>query len=429
MKISFLRFVLLWTLVVPVLAVAQPEFATEDRTYDRNIRTVLLYPNTNSVTDPLQPPVVPMGQPVPLQLEFDELGTTFRNYYVKIINCNADWTISSLAAINYMDDYNEFFISDRRISQGTRFPYIHYKFILPRVKVSGNYIVKVYRDYNEDDFVLSRRFSVYENVAGIFPTVKFSTDPSARNTRQQVDFNIDYSRLDIVNPMQNLRVVLRQNHRWDNAITDLKPVVLNEQNRYLEYFYFNQENNFNGGNEFRVIEMKSAMYSGFNIMKVKRDSNRAQAFVYPEKSRAGEAYTQPLIPDFDGKYYILNQETGDKEIMPDYMYVTFTLETPSPVEGKVYVMGGMTDWKLDKSFEMTYNFETKKYTCQVLLKQGMYNYRYVLADRTTGKANESYFEGSHSITQNQYDVLVYYRPFGSRADRLIGYRSLNYLGR
>jgi hypothetical protein len=38
--------------------------------------------------------------------------------------------------------------------------------------------------------------------------------------------------------------------------------------------------------------------------------------------------------------------------------------------------------------------------------------------------DEIYFEGSHRETENQYDLLVYYRPPGSRADLLIGYQTV-----
>jgi hypothetical protein len=410
---------------------AEKVFTTEDKTYENNIKTVLLYPqyNPSDSTGPINPPIVHISQPYPLVLEFDELGNNYNSYYVKIIHCNADWTVSTLSPVNYLDDYDEFYITSRRGSVNTRIPYVHYMYNLPKVTMTGNFLVKVYRNSDEDDFILTRRFCVYDNQISVYPTVKFSTDPSVRNVNEQVDFNINYGNVEVINPVQNLKVVLRQNNRWNKAITGLIPTTINQENSYLEYFYFNRENNFPGGNEYRIIEIKSALFNGMNVMKVTRDLNHAEAIVYPDKSRAGEAYVQPLVPDMDGKFYIVNQETGDTEIMADYMLVTFNFESPTPAPGKVYVFGGLTDWKLDKSFEMSYNNETKKYSCQVLLKQGVYNYSYVLANPQNGVVDEDYYEGSYSITQNIYDILVYYRPFGSRADLLLGYKSVNYLKR
>ena len=39
--------------------------------------------------------------------------------------------------------------------------------------------------------------------------------------------------------------------------------------------------------------------------------------------------------------------------------------------------------------------------------------------------DETYFEGTHYETENQYDLLVYYRPPGTRADLLIGYQAVD----
>ncbi|MBX9853130.1 MAG: DUF5103 domain-containing protein [Cytophagaceae bacterium] len=408
------------------IAHSQIAFTTEDQTYDKNIKTVLLYPSANSVKDPLYTPVVPVEASGNLLLEFDELGSEFKRYYVKIINCNWDWTVSTLSAIQYLDDYNEFPITDRKISIGTRIPYVHYKFLLPRIKESGNYIVKVYRNYDEEDLAITRRLVVYQNLAAIQSTVKYSIDPSVRNTHQQIDFSINYYKANVVNPYQNLKVVLRQNHRWDKTIRNLVPVTVDENIKQAEFYYFNRENNFPGGNEYRVVEFRSSAFSGYNVARVKRDSLRAEVFVYDDKSRAGQAYSQPLIPDYDGKFIIENYETGDKETYPDYMYVNFYLDT-EPADGKVYIIGGMTNWKLDDAFVMKYDTESKKYTCRALLKQGIYNYSYVMVNPQTKQFDEAYYEGSHSATQNNYDIIVYYRPFGGRSDLVIGYQNTNYL--
>jgi hypothetical protein len=418
---AFILFIL--SFHISFHSIAQKEFVTEDKIYDNNIRTAILYP----AGKPLNPPVIPMGQNN-LVLEFDELVTEFKTYNAKIINCEADWKVSSLNSIQYLKDYNEFNIVERSISVNTRTPYIHYKFSVPAITMSGNYILKIYRDYNEDDIVITKRFMVFENIAAINPVVRFSADPSARNTHQQIDFSIDYSKMDIINPGQSIKVILRKNFRWDQSISDLYPVSINQDIRQLEYFYFNRENNFPGGNEYRIFDIRSALNPGINVFKVKRDGERAEMQLYPDKGRAWESYSQPLVADFDGRFYIENLETGDREIMADYVYTRFTLESPA-VDGKVYVFGALSNWKIEKEFEMTYDRNTNQYTCEAFLKQGVYNYQYVKVNPKTGAIDEIFFEGTHSVTQNNYDILVYYRGFGARSDQLIGYRSINYLPR
>jgi hypothetical protein len=63
------------------------------------------------------------------------------------------------------------------------------------------------------------------------------------------------------------------------------------------------------------------------------------------------------------------------------------------------------------------------------LKQGYYNYSYVtITDaRATGNFSIENTEGNYWATENNYMVLVYYHQFGSRADELIGFTSLNSL--
>jgi hypothetical protein len=410
--------------------VVEKDLLTEDYTYEPQIKTVLLYPftynnNPNDVYAPpaLQPAIIPLAQTNHLLLEFDEMGNYPQSYYAKIINCNADWTVSSLSAVQYMNDFNEFFINDRKASFNTRNPYIHYKFLVPKIRQSGNYIVMVYRNGNDRDLILTKRFMVYDNLIDILPQVKFSTILDARNFNQQVDFAISYSKYDLFNPLQNLKVSVRQNYRYGTAINNLKPAFIKEDEKKLEYFYFDLSNNFQGGNEFRVFDIRSAMFGGFNVAKVVRDSSRVEQFLRIDRNRRNDAYGTSI--DKNGRYYIQLYETGGTDVDPDYVYVDMYLKTEK-TDGKVYALGAFTDWKLKDEFEMKYDETNKYYTCRVILKQGYYNYRYVYVAPGTSKIDETYFEGSSNLTENEYDIIAYYRPVGARSDLIIGYKNITY---
>jgi hypothetical protein len=408
----------------------EKEFRTDDYIYEDAIKTVLLYPNTYSNTamdygmpPSLQPAVIPINQTNSLLLEFDELGTNYQNYYAKIINCNADWTVSSLSGVQYMDVFNEIFITDRKPSFGTRVPYIHYKFTVPKVKQSGNYILMVYRNTNSDDVILTKRFLVTDNLIEIQPQVKFSTIIDARNFNQQVDFAINYPKFDIYNPLQNLKVSVRQNYRFDNAINDLKPIFIKEDQKRLEYFYFDLQSNFFGGNEFRIFDIRSAKFNGINVDRIVIDSAKAEEFLKIDKSRNNQPYG--LTVDKNGRFYIQLYETGNSDTEPDYVYVDFYLDAPKS-EGKVYVTGAFTDWKLTEDFELKWSEKNKLYTCRTLLKQGYYNYKYVYVPDYNQKPDEVYFEGTSNLAGNTYEIIAYYRPVGGRTDLIIGYKSTSY---
>lgn len=420
----FLSFLL--STALTFTASADKELQTIDRTYEENIKSVLLYPNTSGMKDVLQPPVIPLNETRSLLLSFDEMGDRTDNYLVKILNCNADWTLSNLNAIMYLNDYNEFQIMDRQSSYNTRIPYIHYKFAVPRTKISGNFLIMVYRDGDDTDIILTKRFIVYEAQVTITPQVKFPVSNNERNTGQQVDFNIYYNNLQ--NPMDRLSVVLRQNNNWSNAIYDLKPVFMRDEIRTYEYSFFNNENVFKGGNEFRFFDLRSLKSNGMNVAKIIQTDTNNEVLIGYDKTRKGSSYSTSF--DINGSYSPEQYETKGFETEPDYAKVIFTLEIKhEDVPGRIFIFGALTDWALNADFEMKWDSEYQVYTCTTLLKQGYYNYIYTFLPKGGKAADPTFLEGSFSQTQNVYDIIVYYKAPGALYDRVVGYKSVDYLGR
>jgi hypothetical protein len=92
----------------------------------------------------------------------------------------------------------------------------------------------------------------------------------------------------------------------------------------------------------------------------------------------------------------------------------------------VYLFGELTNYASDTSGKMVFNKERGAYEKTLLLKQGYYNYAYVTKPLSgKGLPDFSQTEGDYWGTENSYTILVYYRPFGARADELIGTASLN----
>ena len=120
-----------------------------------------------------------------------------------------------------------------------------------------------------------------------------------------------------------------------------------------------------------------------------------------------------------------SREFGNGATNADYADVTFQLQAPQPAPGPVYVLGALTDWQLKDEFRLTYDEGKQLYTGHALLKQGYYNYSFAVAGGAGKAPDEVYFEGTHQQTENQYDLLVYYRPPGTRTDLLIAYQYLD----
>src|SRR5690606_8248513 len=120
--------------------------------------------------------------------------------------------------------------------------------------------------------------------------------------------------------------------------------------------------------------------------------------------------------DINGQFGVENIDYNDP-LAADYLEVNFTLES-AKVEGEVYVAGGFNYWNLDENNRMQYDATNQAYTASILLKQGWYDYQYVVDG---SGLSPMHFEGSHFETENLYEIFVYHRPFNLNADVLIGY--------
>ncbi len=400
------------------LAAQTANFRYEDAVYSPYIKTVLLYPAFGN-DFVLPPPIIPL-QNQSLRLEFDDMTDSPPRYTVKIMACLADWQPATLNDIEFIDQFNEFYLTERETSFNTKVPYIHFSFQVPAVKLSGNYLLVVYEEGNAEKVVITRRFMVHENGVGIGTAQNFVVGGSSTFQNQQVDFAVSYNNYSIQNPMQEVAVVIRQNYRWDNALHNLRPTYVNEFDKKMEFRYFQLENSFQGGNEYRFFDLSNAQARGWGIDTFRLLPKKNEYYLITETYRNG-GYTN-LMPDINGRFFVRNIRSQDSKTESDYMDVVFRLRALR-AKGDVYVTGGFTDFALADSYKMTYNETYQQYECRLLLKQGVYNYQYTLK-QPNAKPDEVYFEGSYQQTQNDYEVLVYYRQAGSRSDRLLGYKKL-----
>lgn len=387
----------------------------KDATYEEEIRTVLLYPNKGFGGDVFSPPVDVVGRNS-LVLEFDDLVEAHEQYRVKIINCTKDWKESSLKTLDYLYEFNEYIITNHEYSTDTKIGYIHYRFKLPNIKLPGNYLLVAYRGTDEKDIILTKRFMIYTQAVNLEILSNVTGITSMNRDNQQIDFRINYEDYELINPLQRISIVLRQNQQWYNSITDLKPSYFREG--IMEYRFFNFENNFSAGNEYRFFDMRSIRYPGQHVQNVDLLKHPSEANLMIDGPRIYQAYAQ--YEDINGNFYIINTDTGGSS-ESDYLYTQFTLALPEPIAGDIHVVGKMNNYDLDENTKMEYNKRSNRYTNTQLLKQGFYNYKYVIQNDTL---NVNYLEGNHFETENEYELFVYYSPPDLRGDLLIGYRQL-----
>jgi hypothetical protein len=393
------------------------ELEFRDLIYNQNIKTVNLYSDIKR-TSKIEPPVINIHSPNQLILEFDELYEDARYFQAKIIHCRWDWTPSDLRPIEYLSTYNEYDILDYEYSVNTVIPYTHYIFILPKVMLPGNYLLVVYNKDDPDELAFSKRFMVHDQLIGISYNVGKSMGIQESRTHQQIDFSLNYSNIEILDPQRDIKVVIRQNQSWVTAIYNIRPTRIDEISREIEYSPFNLENNFYGGNEFRFFDLNSVRAPGRNVDRVFINDNRIDAFLFRDKIRGTEFYS--IWNDLNGGYLITNIDGGDPRLEAEYVNVHFFMDSPSKLASDIFLFGKLSNYDLLPEYKMKYDQQLTGYTGNLLLKQGWYDYIYYSPD------NLYFIEGSHFETENDYEILVYIKPQGRPYEILAGYTLFNF---
>ncbi len=382
-----------------------------DKNYENYVGNVIV----NSTN-----PMVKLGSAQPIDLEFDLLSNTFENLQARWVHCNFDWKPSQLREIEYLPGFNRFDHKSFDYSSNTKTPYIQYFFELDRPKVSGNYVLVLYRRNNPDDLLFSRRMVFYESQIDIEAEMIMPRSVKNRRTHQQLDFSINYSAIESPNPQRDFRTVLLRNKDWETAVVDLKANNVLPTSFKLEWNYFTGETEFAGWNQFRWLDLRTFVVRGNGVAKIERGEKRLDVYQSIDSDHGSNTYRQ-LINDNNGRYIPGNSDPGEPWLEADYAFVHFTLMSEINV-GDVYVTGRFNEWRRNERNKMKYQPEVGAYEATIRLKQGYYDYRYEVA---SGSFEPYHFEGSHFQTENEYDILIYFRAPGRINDRIIGYRQLN----
>ncbi|MEB2782781.1 type IX secretion system plug protein domain-containing protein [Algoriphagus persicinus] len=394
----------------------------EDKVYKDHIQSVRLFPAGVTFDASIDAPVVPLRSGKPLVLLFDDLAFDPELYTAKLIHCDADWQQSQLKNNDFLPTFNEFNIQQYEYSVNTRIPYIHYRFELPAVTKSGNYILKVYGQRDESDVILTKRFMVYEEIFTVGAAIVPPSQTSDRRTSQQINVVVNYSAGEVTNPNGQIKVFIRQNQRWDNAKFLAKPTFMNESSKVLRYESFDGGNTFDAGNEFRFVDLRFIRANGVNIANMRVEPDVVFADGNINRPRPETAYSQYL--DLNGQYLVETKDRpgGNMEVESEYILMTFRLAMEQTSE-PIYLIGSLTNWGKAPESKMEWDSKMGVYTTSLLVKQGWYDYQY--AYLVDGEFDTQSFEGSYFETENEYEVLVYFRNLGSRYDQLVGYSYLH----
>lgn len=408
MKKIFILFILIYSIQTAAQDIIQ------DKIYKQNIKTALMFVEG----DELSFPVLDLISNKKLKLVFDDLDADIKDYYYTIIHCNADWNPSDLDPSEYIDGYFEDQIDQYQSSFNTTVDYTHYTLYLPNDYVkpvlSGNYIIKVYDSSNPEEIVFTKRFMLVESQTQIETQIKNMAQSSYFYNDQQLEIKVEYIGSDFYDIDHNIKVHVLKNFNWKQLLVIEKPDIIRNNE-----FIFNDFSRlkFKGGNEFHHFNTKNIHYAGENIQNISFANQMYHFQLTENKDRTFDDYEYKQ--DINGQFKIDVTQSNDPHTEADYAYVYFTLNMNAPVQnGDIYVWGALSNYNFTNENKMRYNFEQKAYECRLLLKQGYYNYRYVLVK--DNQPDFTFIDGNHVQTENSYSVLVYYHDFRGNYDRLIG---------
>ena len=359
-----------------------------------------------------------------VELHFDDMETRVKSYYYTYQLCDYNWRPVNLSPFDFIKGFAQQRITGYRFSSIAYTRYIHYQAILPEANSlptrSGNYLIKVFLDGDTSKLVFTKALLVLDSKASVSAQVVQPFTPDRYNTHQHIKFTVNIDGVNTSNASQQIKVVVLQNNRWDNAQGNVLPTFI--RNNSIEY---SNENSFvfPGGKEWRWLDLRS-----FRLLSERVDSansKRTDIYVKPDIDRSGQRYV--YYADLDGGYIVTTYESINPYWQGDYANVHFKYITPNqaPYPDKdLYLIGQLTGYQLNENSKMNFNTEKGMYENTQYLKQGYYSYGYMLVNKEDPlKRTEP--DGNYWETENNYTVLVYYKSFTDQSDQLIGVAKIN----
>ena len=368
---------------------------------------------------PLSTPIITLGGNDRVVVSFDELADERRYMRYELIHCDASWRPEGLVDSEFLDGFNQGDVNDYAFSEATLVHYVHYRIVLPNEQVrftaSGNYLLRVYPEDNPDETLLQARFMVDERAVSIAGDVTTRTDIDTNDAHQQLELAVSVGDYPVEDLYNDLKVVIEQDGRQDNAVTISQPLRLNGRTAIFEH---QRPLIFEAGNEYRRFEIISTSYPGMGVESIDYQAPVYNMNLYVDTPRAGGMYQYDQTQH--GRYLVREFNSVDSDVQADYVLTHFALEMPEQPGVAVYIDGDLVNRRLDPTSLMRYNHATGRYERSLLLKQGAYNYQYLVMGPGETAGSAGAIEGNYYQTVHEYTVRVYHRPRGTRYDRLVG---------
>ena len=384
-----------------------------------SVRSVQLYRTSGQsdgffeagVGNETQFPMLTLRSAEVLQLEFDLMESSGRPLSVYFYHADKDWQ-RDLHPAEYLGTFQRDDLINYTPSRATDVAYTHYVYQFPGPSISfllsGNYILRVSEQGREDDALFERPFFISEQAtnlqmgiesmmlgqggfSSIQPAALFIPPPG-------IDGNVfDYT------------VCFVRNGRFEAPRCSEQPSLIQQP---ALRFYLEPSQAFEPITADYFLDL-SALRVGNRISRI--DFNEAPYYVTLEPDYA-RFPGEPFAPILNGQTVISSVVTdvANPDVAAQYVNVRFSYVPDSgrQIGGDVIVTGSFNGWQIDPLNELAWDSDTNSYSGELLLKQGYYDYRYIIS-------SDQMPRGTVPRPENLYIAMVYFSDIRVNTDRLL----------
>lgn len=355
-------------------------------------------------------PIVDLKSTDRLTLEFDIMADQGRPLSVYFYHADRIWR-RDLTASQFLESYQHDNVLDYEISTGTQVPYVHYSYQFPNEDIefliSGNYIVRVTEQGDEEEVLFERAFFLTEQSTSlqfvtdrvlvgdygypfIQPIAEFRPAPGTEG--DVFDYNVCFAR----------------NGRFDLARCSDRPSLMNAPSMQ---FFLEPETSFEPEASPYYLDLSNLRASN---QIVSADFSTSPYHVELEPDYAAFGGSGLAVP-LNGQSIISSVvSVGEGDVRSEYVLTRFAFVPPEErrLAGEVLVTGSFNGWRYDSSNQLEWVPERNRYEGELLLKQGQYEYRYVSRDRRA-------VQRTMPQSESQLLAFVYYDDPSLQTDRLV----------
>ena len=317
----------------------------EQRIFNRDFKSLTFKSNSLILGDPCYN----LNSLNAVSIDFDLLKNNSESLQYQLIHCDKDWKKSNISSMDAIDGFDIDYIENQKISYGPIQQYIHYNFKLPNnhtnFLISGNYIIKIFSEGESNKPIANIKFFVSEQSSNVNFNIDESSDVEQSKYLQSYEIECTYNSSNTIDPFSNIYINIEQNHQTFNQQWISGPNFIKE-NKLV--FLPNEEQTFNGGNEFRFFDISSFRNGSQFVEKTYFEDTSYKIILKIDQKRSYRQYLE--YKDMNGRFFIRTYDNDEADFQSEYGWVEFKLNMRKELSDSIYIYGQLSNWKLDDSF-------------------------------------------------------------------------------